>query len=117
MIIWHGWSDQLIFPRGTVHYYENVTSKMGGLHQTESFARLYMAPGVEHCRGGAGPDTIQGLDALVPWVEQGKAPTQVMAYKLENNQIVNSRPLCAWPTQAIYKGKGSITEANSFVCK
>ncbi len=117
LIIWHGWSDQLIFPRGTVHYYKNVGGKMGGLKQTESFARLYMAPGVQHCRGGAGPDTIQGLDALVPWVEQGRAPTQVMAYKIENNQVVNSRPLCAWPTQAIYKGNGSITEANSFVCK
>lgn len=117
LIIWHGWSDQLIFPRGTVHYYENVVSKMGGLQQAESFARLYMAPGVQHCSGGAGPDTIQGLDALVPWVEQGKAPAQIMAYKLNGNQVVNSRPLCAWPTQATYKGQGSTTEATNFICK
>lgn len=117
LIIWHGWSDQLIFPRGTIHYYKNVVGKMGGLSQTETFARLYMAPGVEHCHGGAGPDTIQGLNALVPWVEQGKAPNQVIADKLNNNQLVNSRPLCAWPTQAIYKGNGSPDDAKNFSCK
>lgn len=59
VVIWHGWADQLIFPQGTVNYYERVKAVMGGSQRTEDFVRLFMAPGVAHCAGGVGPLTGQ----------------------------------------------------------
>src|SRR5262249_6070402 len=64
LIIWHGWADQLIFPRGTVQYYERVLAAMGGQRRTFEFARLFMAPGVAHCGGGAGPSPADPFGAL-----------------------------------------------------
>jgi hypothetical protein len=55
MIIWHGEADPLIFPRGTVNYFERVLAANGGLEQVSEFARLFLAPGVGHCGGGDGP--------------------------------------------------------------
>jgi len=54
-ILWHGWADQLITPEGTIDYYKRVQQQMGGAKKTSDFARLFLAPGVGHCGGGAGP--------------------------------------------------------------
>ncbi|WP_416414219.1 tannase/feruloyl esterase family alpha/beta hydrolase [Pantoea sp. App145] len=117
LLIWHGLSDQLIFPKGTIEYYKNLISTMGGMESTQSFARLYLAPGVEHCRGGEGPNSIQGMDALVKWVEKNKVPQEVMAQKIVKNKVIRTLPLCAWPKRTIYLGKGNINEAESYACK
>jgi hypothetical protein len=67
-----------------------------GLRRTQEFARLFLLPGVGHCGGGAGPDSVEGdqlpagvgaiarvaLDPLVQWVEHGTAPDQIIAYKV-----------------------------------
>ena len=50
IIIWHGLSDQLIFPQGTVRYYNQVQRAMGGPSRTDSFARLFLAPGAAALR-------------------------------------------------------------------
>ena len=63
IIIWHGLSDQLIFPQGTVRYYKRVEQAMGGPRQTGSFARLFLAPGAQHCASGAGPRGQPGAAA------------------------------------------------------
>ena len=47
---------------------------MGGAKETSQFARLFLAPSVAHCAGGAGPNHYSQLDALRSWVEDGKAP-------------------------------------------
>ena len=54
-IIWHGWADQLIPADATIDYYRRVQQQMGGPNETSDFVRLFLAPGVAHCRGGAGP--------------------------------------------------------------
>ena len=53
--MWHGWADQLITPDGTIDYYKRVQQRMGGAKKTSEFLRLFLAPGVAHCGGGAGP--------------------------------------------------------------
>ena len=47
---------------------------------TRGFARLYMLPGVAHCRRGPGADTVDWLSYLERWVEQGEAPEAVTAF-------------------------------------
>ena len=70
-ILWHGWADQLIYAQGTIDYYQRVRERMGD--KTPGFLRLFMAPGVAHCRGGPGPQPTGQFEALVKWVENGIA--------------------------------------------
>jgi feruloyl esterase len=102
---------------------------MGGAAKTRSFARLMMAPGLYHCRGGTGPDRFGGsgtpepigdadhdlLSAMVAWVEQGRAPERVVASQVEDGRTVRQRPLCIWPKQAIHVG-GDPAKAENFRC-
>lgn len=117
VLIWHGLSDQLIFPEGTIDYYERLIDKTASLKDTQSFARLFLAPGVGHCGGGNGPSTFDMFADLVKWVESGQAPEQIIASRTQNNQVVSSRPLCAYPKTATYTGTGSTDDAKNFVCE
>ncbi|MBV9547423.1 MAG: tannase/feruloyl esterase family alpha/beta hydrolase, partial [Chloroflexi bacterium] len=54
LILYHGWTDPLIPPRGTVDYYAAVERAMGSPEHTCDFARLFMFPATIH-RGGGGP--------------------------------------------------------------
>jgi hypothetical protein len=116
IVMWHGESDQLIFPRGTVNYYERVVSGNGGLKQVDDFMRLYMAPGVAHCAGGAGPNPVGTLEAVVHWVENGVAPDTILATRNLGGGAVRTRPLCAYPKTAKWTGTGSTDDAANFVC-
>jgi feruloyl esterase len=116
-IVWHGWADQLISAEGTINYYTRVQQKMGGAKKTAEFIRLFMAPGVGHCAGGAGPAPYGQLQALLAWVEEGKAPdTLPAARRDQSGAVTRSRPLCTYPLVAKYKGSGSTDEAASFAC-
>jgi feruloyl esterase len=116
-IVWHGWADQLISPEGTVDYYARVQQQMGGVKKTAAFVRLFMAPGVGHCGGGAGPAPTGLLEAILSWVEQGKAPDTLTAARRDQSGVATrSRPLCVYPLVARYKGRGSTDDAASFEC-
>jgi hypothetical protein len=98
LILWHGWSDPAIPPMDTVNYYNSVIAKMG---RTDSgdFVRLYMAPGMQHCGGGPGPNILGAspaperdsqhniFNALERWLEKGVAPGEIVAtkYKIDGN--------------------------------
>jgi Tannase and feruloyl esterase len=110
-----GWSDTALTPLMTVNYYEQVSARMGA--STRDFYRLFMVPGMFHCRGGFGTDRVDALTALVNWVENGKAPESIVATRMEDNKLVRSRPLCSYPQTAHYAGSGSIDDAASFTCK
>ena len=116
IVLWHGWSDQLIYPEGTIDYYQRVQKQMGGPDNTARFARLFLAPGVGHCAGGPGPQPTGQLDAVVHWVEEGKAPETLTAERRENGAVVRRRPLCQFPLVAKYKGTGSTDDAANFTC-
>jgi hypothetical protein len=116
-IVWHGWADQLITAEGTVDYYTRVQQTMGGARKTAEFIRLFMAPGVAHCGGGAGPAPTGLLEALLAWVEDGKAPDTLPAVRRDQSgATARSRPLCAYPLVAKYKGSGSSDDAANFTC-
>jgi feruloyl esterase len=116
-IIWHGWTDQLIPTEGSIDYYKRVQQQMGGAKKTSEFARFFLAPGVSHCAGGPGPQPSGVLDALVTWVEEGKAPETLTATRRDQaGAVTRSRPLCQYPLVAKYKGTGSTDDAANFVC-
>jgi hypothetical protein len=116
-ILWHGEADQLIYPQGTIDYFERIQRLAGGAKSTDGFMRLFMAPGVAHCAGGAGPQPVGQLEALVRWVEQGTAPAWLLAESRDKQgKLLRSRPLCAYPNIARYLGHGSTDEAENFVC-
>jgi feruloyl esterase len=114
IVMWHGWADQLIYPQGTIDYYTRVAQALGG-QRTDSFLRLFMAPGVAHCAGGAGPQPTGLLQAVVDWVEHGKAPDSLLASRTDAG-VTRTRPLCPYPQVARYTG-GDTNSAASFKCK
>lgn len=118
LLVWHGWSDELIFPEGSIQYYDRVVERMGGRKATEKFMRLFMAPGVGHCGGGPGPPPSGHLDALLRWVEQGKAPDSLTAIRRDaTGAVIRSRSLCPYPQVARYKRRGSTDDARNFECR
>jgi feruloyl esterase len=116
LILYHGWLDQNISPRNTIQYFETVKEKMGGERSTLDFARLFMAPGMAHCGGGPGPNTLDALSSLEQWVEKGKAPEIIIASHSGEGKVDRTRPLCPYPRVAKYKGTGSTDEAANFTC-
>ena len=115
-IVWHGWSDPLISAEGPVDYYTRVQQRMGGAEKASEFVRLFMAPGVGHCGGGAGPSPTGQLEALIAWVEDRRPPETLLATRRDQNGATRTRPLCQFPLVSKYKGSGSTDEAANFVC-
>ena len=94
LIQYHGWYDPAIPPQSSIDFYRAVAGRMGGDAEIASFYRLFMMPGMGHCRGGPGEDSIGGVfglpapvrdpahdvvAALARWVEQGVAPERLVA--------------------------------------
>ena len=75
-----------------------------------------MMPGMNHCRGGDGPDTFDPVKVMEQWVEQGKKPTQIIASHLRNGQVDKTRPICPYPQVAKYGGTGDVNDAANFTC-
>jgi len=98
-----------------VEYYEKVTERMGTA--TPDFFRLFMVPGMFHCQGGVGMNVFDAATPVVKWVETAAAPKELAASRVVDNKVVRTRPLCAYPKVAQYKGSGSTDEAANFVCK
>jgi pimeloyl-ACP methyl ester carboxylesterase len=116
MIIWHGEADPLIFPRGTLNYFDRLLQANGGPQRVKEFAQLYMAPGVGHCAGGDGPNPIGLFEAVVDWVEKGVAPVTIRASRKRADGTTLTRTLCPYPTIARWNGSGSTDDAANFVC-
>ena len=106
LIIYHGWADALVVPQPTLQYYRDVIAATfnGDTTMAREHTRLFMVPGMGHCRGGAGPDTWDRLAPLVEWVEQDVAPDALIATHLTDGVVDNERPICAFPEQAVYTG-------------
>ncbi len=134
LIIYHGWSDGAISAFNTIDYYNSMVSAMGA-RETGQFVRLFMAPGMQHCGGGPGPNSFGQLGlgvgpadpqhsiyaALDQWVEKGIAPERIVATKYVNDSnpaqgVKMTRPLCPYPQAARYKGAGDSNDEANFVC-
>ena len=57
----------------------------GGAAKVSASYRLFHAPGMGHCAGGEGPNTFDMVSALEQWVEAGKAPDQIQAWRVESS--------------------------------
>ena len=85
---------------------------------TDSFARLFLASGAQHCASAAGPAPADSLDAVVAWVEHGTAPAQLLGTTTDpaTGVVTGSRPVCQYPQFPRYTGHGSTTQATSYIC-
>ena len=116
-------------------YYNAVADRMGGMDQVRSFYRLFLAPGMMYCRLGPGPSAVGGvfgqpspdhdpkhdvLAALARWVEKGEAPETIIATRYKDDDpgkgVAAQRPWCAYPTVALFSGKGEHSDAANFTC-
>ena len=115
IIMYHGWADPTIAPQASLNYY--AAARQSAPNAADSI-RMFMVPGMGHCRGGDGAtDTFDAVAALDAWVETGQAPTQILATSVTDGKVTRSRPLCPYPQVASYRGTGSIDEAANFVCR
>ncbi|MCP3443321.1 tannase/feruloyl esterase family alpha/beta hydrolase [Bradyrhizobium sp. CCGUVB14] len=142
LIMYHGWADQGVASQVSINYFNALVEhdrhdfehsrhgaeevrfderdrRRSALERTQSYARLYMVPGMHHCTGGPGPNSFVLLPSLVNWVENGTAPDAVTATKYVDDTPPNvqmTRPLCVFPKIARYNGSGSTNDAASFTC-
>ena len=61
------------------------------------------------------------MEALVAWVENDDAPETIVATKFEDDdvtagKVTRQRPLCLYPKQAKWDGKGDVNAAASWNC-
>lgn len=128
LLVYHGTSDAVFSSDDTAAWYDALARRHGG--DASGFARYFPVPGMNHCRGGPATDQFDMLGALVKWVEHGQAPDAVTATARGagnaggvNNELpagwsaTRTRPLCAHPKVATYKGSGDVESADSFVCR
>jgi feruloyl esterase len=100
-----------------------------GFAKARAFARLFHVPGMNHCSGGPSTDQFDLLTPLQRWVESGDAPERVIASARGPGNVggvnpevpqawsaTRTRPLCAYPRTAVYKG-GDVERAENFECR
>ena len=76
IIITHGLTDQLIPADGTIDYYKRVLQRMGGREEVGRFARLFLAPGVDHGFRGPGATPVGRMEAIIRLGRGRHAPGQ-----------------------------------------
>jgi hypothetical protein len=128
MIVYHGWDDNEVAPGASADYYDLVTRTMGGEDSVKKFFRLFMIPGMGHCRRGPGGDSVDYIRYLEEWVEHSRAPDQVTVHHLAKEQSYlglprvrfpidpaaydRTRPVYPYPDTAVWSGEGDITKAD-----
>ena len=138
MIQYHGTTDYAIPPGNSIQYYLSVLSFFGIYDRTaptpsvSDFYRLFLVPGMQHCAFGPGANvfgqSVPGPDAahdvikaLEAWVEQDKAPDQIIATKYTNDDptqpVLFTRPLCPYPAVATWNGTGDTSDAANWSCR
>jgi feruloyl esterase len=127
MLTYHGVSDPVFSEADTRAWVDRVNQVVPN---GSNVVRHFSVPGMNHCSGGPAADQFDALTPLVQWVEQGIAPQSITASvrgagnaggvnaELPKTWAANrTRPLCAYPAVAQYKGSGSLEDAASFSCK
>lgn len=127
VLLFHGTADPIFSSDHTQAWYRSLDAHQQG--QANDFARLFLVPGMGHSRGGPATDQYDGLDALVDWVEQGRAPERIVAAARgagnagganadlpEHWPAHRTRLLCPYPRVARYSS-GTPESAESFSCQ
>jgi hypothetical protein len=134
IIHWSGASDQNVFMPAMIRFYRATATAFGhgkaDYEGLSSWYRYYHAPGVGHCGGNVGasptlsiaPDgQAQMFTDLVNWVEKGIEPQSAgdsthQGILATGPGTFGTRPICPYPTTAIYNGTGSTAVASSYHC-
>jgi feruloyl esterase len=116
LLMYHGWADPGIAPENSINYFTSVEDAMGGKAKASDSIRLFMVPGMGHCAGGDGTDVFDKIGTLASWVETKQAPESIQAAHKTKGVVDRTRPLCAYPATAHYKGSGSTDDAANFTC-
>lgn len=116
LLFYHGMSDQAFSAMDTLDYYQRMAKANGGMDKVQNWSRMFLVPGMYHCRGGEfALDNFDLLTPLLNWVEKGTAPDSVVA---KGKAFPGrTRPLCAYPKYAFYTGTGDPEDAKNFVCR
>jgi Tannase and feruloyl esterase len=117
LIMYENMADYAQSPFAGIEYYKSVIAKMATAG-AEPFLRLYVTPGADHMGVGA-PASVDLLAALTGWVENGKAPGELVAVAQEVKPpftVLAARPMCRYPAYPHYQG-GDANRAESFQCK
>jgi feruloyl esterase len=132
LILYQSWNETWVPPRSAVTYYQDVIESMGGEDQTREFFRLFVLPDYGMCPSMF-PGTFDALGAVQEWVEEGDAPDYIVTTYFEETsrfrqragmqdapqsapKVRKTRPVCAYPEVAIYKGSGDTNDAENFEC-
>jgi feruloyl esterase len=123
MMVYHGSADPMFSYNDTINWYTGLTAANNA--DATNFVRVFTVPGMNHCSGGPSTDQFDMLTPLVAWVEKGRAPDSIVATArtaVQNTDLGpipagRTRPLCAYPKVAKYKGAGSIEDAGNFSCQ
>ncbi len=128
ILLYHGWSDTDATPASSLFFY-TAQRQAFGAESLPAFLRLFMLPGMAHCRGGDGVDTADFLTVIERWVEHGEAPdsldayrssaapTNYAAYPLQPATIVAGRRLFPYPAASVYAGSGDTRDPDNWVRK
>ncbi len=145
LLLWNGVSDPCCSDIELEQYYKDAGKfAAGGMSALPGFIRYYRVPGMAHCGGGTGPGDAPDelLNALIAWVEQGKAPADVVAHRgADRVQLQFADPttkvvsgvlvpppagpsrdflLCPLPQTAIFNGSkapNAVNDAANWSCK
>jgi feruloyl esterase len=112
IILYHGFSDDQASPYRSIAFYKALAALEGGYASLQEHARLFMVPGMGHCKSGSGPNSFDTLTALDNWVAKGIAPEGIVATNAGSGRTM---PLCKFPEEARYLG-GPINAASSWTC-
>ncbi len=120
----------MITPLMAVDFYNRITARYGQA-AIDDFLRYFMLPGMGHCSGEVGFSRIGGatgaplkddpdhsiVKALDAWVRKDAAPSLFIAAQVKDGKVSATRPVCRYPLEARYLGRGQATEAGNFVCR
>jgi feruloyl esterase len=131
LLLTHAWADDSLTPATAINVYRDHERAFGGKTALDPFFRLFVIPGMFHCRGGAGPDAIDLLTVMEDWVERGEAPARLIAHKpkqtmpypaeyrfpMAPDQVAFTRPVFPYPIAAVYGGRGDRNDAANWVAR
>ena len=129
-LLYQGWQDPSVIAGPTIDYYAALARANGGASRLSRSVRLFMVPGMYHCRGGPGADQFGGsaqasapgdasrdmLWSMIDWVERARPVDTLAAARVDGVKTVFTRALCPFPQSARYDGKGDPNVAASFRC-
>lgn len=95
IIFYHGWNDPALSAFSTIEHYEGI---LKGDKDAQSYARLFLLPGVLHCGDGRGCDNVDWVNLIIDWVEKSKAPDQVVASKTVQGKTI-TKTILPYPKQ------------------